>query len=123
VAIAARTLTRDGGFQRSVAELGPRTVGVAGAAVTVDSGGPASWVGCVSGLFISAVRLRFTLIFFALVFFALVFFALVFFALVFFALVRFGLVFFAFRFLAMRLPLHLFEPSQTTRFGIRPRAN
>jgi hypothetical protein len=118
VAIAARTLTRDGGFQRSVAELGPRTVGVAGAAVTVDSGGPASWVGCVSGLFISAVRLRFTLIFFALVFFALVFFALVF-----FALVRFGLVFFAFRFLAMRLPLHLFEPSQTTRFGIRPRAN
>ena len=96
-----------------MAELGPRTVGVAGAAVTVDSGGPASWVGCVSGLFISAVRLRFTLIFFALVFFALVF----------FALVRFGLVFFAFRFLAMRLPLHLFEPSQTTRFGIRPRAN
>jgi len=64
-------------------------------------------------LFTVAVRLRFNLVFFDLVFFALVFFALVFFA----------LVFFAFRFLAMRLPLRLFEPTQTTRFGIRPRAN
>jgi high-affinity Fe2+/Pb2+ permease len=34
--------------------------------------------------------------------------------LVFFALVLFTLLFFAFRFLAMRLPLQLFEPSQTT---------
>jgi hypothetical protein len=79
----------------------------------VGSDVPTSGLGWLIGVFFLVVRLRFILAFFILVFFALVFFALVFFALVFFALVFFDL-----RFLAMRLPLHLFEPSQITRFAL-----
>jgi hypothetical protein len=74
----------------------------------VGSDVPTSGLGWLIGVFFLVVRLRFILAFFILVFFALVFFALVFFALVFFDL----------RFLAMRLPLHLFEPSQITRFAL-----
>ena len=74
-------------------------VGVGGTSVTVGSGAPTPWAGCLSGAFNFAVPLRFTLVFFALVFFAL--------------------AFFAFRFLAMRLPLRLvyFSHRKTTRFA------
>jgi hypothetical protein len=69
-----------------------------GACVTVGSDVPTSGLGWLIGVFFLVVRLRFILAFFILVFFALVFFDL--------------------RFLAMRLPLHLFEPSQITRFAL-----
>ena len=73
--------------------------------VTVGSGVATSGLAWLVGLcFLAALILAF----FILVFFILVFFILVFFVLVFFAL----------RFLAMELPLHLFEPSQITRFAL-----
>jgi hypothetical protein len=64
----------------------------------VGSDVPTSGLGWLIGVFFLVVRLRFILAFFILAFFDLVFFDL--------------------RFLAMRLPLHLFEPSQITRFAL-----
>src|SRR5262245_46366798 len=92
-------LNKPGGFQGAVAGSGLRTAGVGCTSVTVCSGVPTSWFGCLSGLFFFAVCLRFTLIFFAFILFTLVFFAL---------------VFFAFRFLAMRLPCICSSRSQST---------
>src|SRR5262245_38411382 len=68
----------DDRIQKSVAELGPRTVGIGGTSAAVGSGVPTRSAGCLSGLFIFAVRFRFSLVFFALVLLTLVFLPFVF---------------------------------------------